>query len=253
MEVFYINDINKLPNLEDNTCIIGTFDGVHIGHQSLINKSKDFGLKTLLITFDNQMKTDYFLTTTNQKYNLLNDLGVDYLIIFPFDLIKSILYSNFIIMLEKLSVSNMICGADFRFGFNREGSIKNLEEQFNVSIADYTLVNGVRISSSTIKEYITSGNINGANLFLGRNYSLIGKIKDVDIVDNSTKIEFDYYLHLLPPNGVYKTMIKYRNNIYESVTQILNIDKGDKRIYITVSQPIYNILDNDIEVIFLNN
>jgi riboflavin kinase/FMN adenylyltransferase len=147
----------------------------------------------------------------------------------------------------------MICGADFRFGFNREGSIKNLEERFNVSIADYTLVNGVRISSSTIKEYITSGNINGANLFLGRNYSLIGKIKDVDIIDNSTKIEFDYYLHLLPPNGVYKTMIKYRNNIYEAVTQIINIDKGDKRIYITVSQPIYNILDNDIELIFLNN
>ena len=175
MEVFYINDINKLPILEDNTCIIGTFDGVHIGHQSLINKSKDFGLKTLLITFDNQMKTNYFLTTTNQKYNLLNDLGVDYLIIFPFDLIKSILYSRFIIMLEKLSVSNMICGADFRFGFNREGSIKNLEEHFNVSIADYTLVNDVRISSSTIKEYITSGNISGANLFLGRNYSLIGK------------------------------------------------------------------------------
>jgi riboflavin kinase/FMN adenylyltransferase len=147
----------------------------------------------------------------------------------------------------------MICGADFRFGFNREGSIKNLEEHFNVSIADYTLVDGVRISSSTIKEYITSGNISGANLFLGRNYSLIGKIKDVDIIDNSTKIEFDYYLHLLPPNGVYKTKIKYRNNIYEAVTQIINIDKGDKRIYITVSQPIYNILDNDIELIFLNN
>ena len=55
MEVFYINDINKLPSLDANTCIIGTFDGVHIGHQSLINKSKDFGLKTLLITFDNQM------------------------------------------------------------------------------------------------------------------------------------------------------------------------------------------------------
>ena len=89
-------------------------------------------------------------------------------------------------MLEKLSVSNMICGADFRFGFNREGSIKNLEEHFNVSISDYTLVNDVRISSSTIKEYITSGNINGANLFLGRNYSLIGKIKDADILDNST-------------------------------------------------------------------
>ena len=48
-------------------------------------------------------------------------------------------------------------------------------------------------------------------------------------------------------------MIKYRNNIYEAVTQIINVDKGDKRIYITVSQPIYNILDNDIEVIFLNN
>ena len=58
---------------------------------------------------------------------------------------------------------------------------------------------------------------------------------------------------ILPPNGVYKTEIKYRNNIYEAVTQIINVDKGDKRNYITVSQPIYNILDNDIELIFLNN
>ena len=199
------------------------------------------------------MKTNYFLTTTNQKYNLLNEFGVDYLIIFPFEVIKSVLHTDFIDMLKRINVCNMICGADFRFGFKREGCITHLEEHFKVCVSDYCVLDDLRISSSIIKEFITSGNISYANKFLGRNYSLVGKIKDVDIKDDSTKIEFDYLLHLLPPNGLYKTQIKYRNIIYDCQTEITNIDKSDKRIYIYVSKAIYNILNNDIELIFLNN
>ena len=251
MEVFYIEDLSNLPKTNNNTCVIGTFDGLHIGHQQLIKKAQNFGLKTLLITFDNQRKTNYFLTTTEQKYNLMSVYGVDYLIVFPFELIKGVKYTEFISMLEKLNVKNLICGADFRFGSNREGSISNLEEHFNVSVSDYTLFDGERVSSSIIKEFITTGNLNKANEFLGRNYSLVGKVLSEEVIGDILKLEFDYHLHLLPPNGVYKTITRLADLCIYSETEITNITKTDKRIYVTLEKGIYNILNKDIEILFI--
>ena len=57
MKLYRITDISNLPKLENNTCVIGTFDGLHIGHQGLIKQAHSYGLKTLLITFENQRKT----------------------------------------------------------------------------------------------------------------------------------------------------------------------------------------------------
>ena len=251
MEIFYIDNLSLLPKLEQNTCIIGTFDGVHIGHQELITKAKDFGLKTLLITFENRMKTNYYLTTTNQKYRLIKEYGADYLIVLPFEQIKNVLYTEFILLLKKLNVCNIICGADFKFGYKREGSIIELKTYFNIFVADYTLFNGTRISSSIIKEFITTGKLNKTKLFLGRNYSLIGKIRTLEFVDELTIIDFDYSLYLLPPNGIYSTQIIYCEVTYDCKAEIVNVH-DEKKIFITVSKFMHDAFNDNIELIFLN-
>ena len=69
----------------------------------------------LLITFDNQRKTNYYLMTTGQKHQLMSNYGVDYLIVFPYELIKNISYVDFIKMLESFNVKNIICGDDFTY------------------------------------------------------------------------------------------------------------------------------------------
>ena len=66
METYYINNINDLPQLDTNSCAIGNFDGLHLGHQNLIEKAKVSGYKTLVVTFEKLNKTGY-LTNTNQK------------------------------------------------------------------------------------------------------------------------------------------------------------------------------------------
>ena len=90
METYYINNLSDLPDLDTNSCAIGNFDGVHLGHQNLIETSKISGYKTLVITFEN-LKTGY-LTNTNQKIKYLEQLDIDYLVIFPFRVINLVYY-----------------------------------------------------------------------------------------------------------------------------------------------------------------
>jgi riboflavin kinase/FMN adenylyltransferase len=246
VKLYRITDLFDLPKLENNTCVIGTFDGLHIGHQELIKKANGYGLKTLLITFENQRKTNYSLMTTSQKHFLMDSYGVDYLVVFPYELIKNVLYSEFIEILKKLSVCNMICGEDFRFGYNREGSIEDLKESFNVSISEYTLFDGKRASTSLIKDIISSGNMAKARLFLGRNYAIEAMVKEIKIIENNTVLDIDYGLFLLPPNGEYRGKINENN----CLIKVFNLSKTDKRVYAYLDSILSIDLDSVITLEF---
>ena len=135
MEVFHIDNIYDLPKLEPNSCTIGKFDGLHKGHQKLISETKFDELKTLVISFEDLNK-DQFLTDDNQKIQYLEELGVDYLIMFSFEAIKNVFYNEFMVMLSKLNVKRITCGQDFRFGYKREGDIIDLKKKFKLNILD---------------------------------------------------------------------------------------------------------------------
>ena len=113
MEVYYINNLNDLPELEKNSCAIGNFDGLHQGHRDLVNKAKIDDLKTLVITFESINKANC-LTNPKQKIELIEEMGVDYLIIFPFKTIQLVFFNEFIDILKKLKVKHITCGKDFR-------------------------------------------------------------------------------------------------------------------------------------------
>ena len=136
MEVYYINNLNDLPELEKNSCAIGNFDGVHLGHRNLIENAKIDDLKTLVITFEGINKENS-LTNTKQRIELISEMGVDYLLIFPFRIIKLVFFNEFIDILKKLKVKYITCGKDFRFGYKREGDVIDLKKKFKIILLMY--------------------------------------------------------------------------------------------------------------------
>ena len=87
MEIFHISDINDLPKLDPSSCVIGNFDGLHLGHQMLINDGKRDNLKLTIITFEGLNKKDGYLTNTDQRIKLIESIGVDYLIVRQYDVL----------------------------------------------------------------------------------------------------------------------------------------------------------------------
>ena len=134
MEKFYITNLADLPLLDPNSCVIGNFDGVHLGHKHLIEEAKKAGYKTSIITFENLSKNNGYLSDLDQKAKFLEELEVDYLIIFPFRVVKLTFFNEFIKILKTLKVKYITCGEDFRFGYKREGDIIDLKKHFKINI-----------------------------------------------------------------------------------------------------------------------
>ncbi len=170
-------------------CIIGKFDGVHLGHQKLIEEIKALtgsDEATCAITFDptpNQYfakgKTLQQITTLDQKKELLYQYGIDEIIIIPFDQIADFGPNDFIkYILNNLDIKTLAYGTNFRFGSRAKGDHATLEQSdirnFEVMMIDDVIVDGQKVSSSLIRELIQQGEISEANRFLGHHYCLEG-------------------------------------------------------------------------------
>ena len=222
MEVYYINSLDDLPELEVNSCAIGNFDGLHLGHRELIEKAKIDDYKRLVITFENINKTGY-ITNSKQKISLIEEMGVDYLIILPFRVIKLVFFNEFIKILKKLKVKYITCGIDFRFGFKREGDVVDLKKKFKVQVLDDFLINQTRVSTSLIKNFIKDGYITEANNLLTKPYCIIGEVVHGNKIGRKLgypTANIDYKDYILPKNGVYLTVVKINNTKYLSMTNI---------------------------------
>lgn len=257
MEVYYINNLNDLPQLDTNSCAIGNFDGVHLGHRQLIEKAKVAGYKLLVITFENINKNKY-LTTTKQKIEYLEQLGVDYLVILPFRVIRLVFFNEFINILKKLGVKYITCGADFRFGFKREGDIYDLKKKFKLTIFDDVMVNQTRISTSLIKDLLADGYLDKANELLEKPYKITGIVVEGNKIGRklgypTANIEYNEYL--LPKNGVYFTIIKYKDTKYLAMANIgynptLNAQEN-KRLEVHIIDFNEEIYGEELEISFI--
>ena len=258
MEVFYINHISDLPKLETNSCAIGNFDGLHQGHRKLIENSFVAGYKRLVITFEKLDNKNGYLTKTNQRIKLIEDLGVDYLVILPFRIIKNVFFNEFIKILKLLKVKFISCGIDFRFGFKREGDIFDLKRNFKINVLDDYLVDGVRISTSLIKEFIQEGLVEKANELLTTPYTIIGEVIHGNKIGRKlgfATANIDYDEYILPKNGVYFTITTVRGNKYLSMCNIgynptLN-QQNSKRLEVHILDFDEDIYGEEIEVSFI--
>ena len=173
---------------------IGIFDGVHLGHQSLIKKLKQksvqMGLPSIVFSFE-PTPNDYFskkqnkrLTSLRDKLRLIDEFQIDYLYCPPFDSTMENLSPSQFITKHLINLFNpryMVIGDDFRFAKDRKGSIKDLvitgqSNNFEVEQITSIVDSNTRISSSLIRDSLSNANLILAKQMLGRNYSLIGRV-----------------------------------------------------------------------------
>jgi len=226
VKIFELNTTSKFEEKGLNLTI-GNFDGVHLGHKSiiknLINISKKNNYKSAILSF-NPHPREFFLnlkepfniiTPTFKKY-LFNNLGLDIYIDFLFDKnLASLDPNQFIkkILIEKLSVKTLIIGSDFKFGKDRMGDLLLLQKgavkyKFDVDVIDPILNSNTqkKFSSSIIREDIKKGLFENVTKSLGRNWHMIGKVIKGD--QKARKINFptanvEPGHHVLPLKGVY--------------------------------------------------
>ncbi len=244
MQVFYsLSDFNSQKG---TVVTIGSFDGVHLGHQKIINQlvtvAKNEKLESVVLTFLQhprnilQDKQNIFLLNSNQeKIFLLEKTGIDNLIILPFNMeFASLSGEDFVkkILVKKIHVKKIIIGYDHRFGKNRMSNIDDLIQfgekyHFNVTQISAQEINEISISSTKIRNAISTGNIALANKYLGYTYNFTGKVvmgKQLGRTINfpTANIEMNNNLKLLPKNGVYIVRGFWDNKLHDGMMNIGN-------------------------------
>lgn len=216
-------------NLDIGPCIlgIGTFDGVHIGHRTLIeniiSSSKATGLPSVILTFDHSPRKFLnpeifkgYLTTPEEKFSRLLATGVDFVVFRPFDETFSKVPSNeFIkdVVCGSLDAKITFVGFNFCFGAGRLGTAKILAEQLagcnrECRIIEPVKIDGEVVSSSIIREAVSQGDFVRANKFLGRESSFSGVVVHGDHRGRgmgypTANLALEESQKILPPNGVY--------------------------------------------------
>lgn len=213
--------------IKDSVVTIGTFDGVHLGHQKIIKRLVAIAhaeqLQALVLTFfphprmvvqkDTSIK---LINTIDEKADLIQDLGVDHLVIKAFTKDFSRLTSlEYVrdVLVNKLHVKHIIVGYDHHFGRNRTANIKDLKEfgafyGFKVTEITAQEVGDVAVSSTKIRSALAEGSIKVANQFLGYNFMLngtvvIGKGLGNTIQFPTANLQIEESYKLIPKKGVY--------------------------------------------------
>jgi riboflavin kinase/FMN adenylyltransferase len=221
------NSIQEFSSTTKTIVTLGTFDGVHKGHKSilekLINSSKSSGCQSVVLTFFPhprmvlQQNSDLkLLNTIDEKAELLEKTGIDNLIIHPFDMAFSRLTAEeFVkdILVDRLNISKIIIGHDHRFGRNRTANIDDLirfglDYGFEVEKISALEINEVSVSSTKIRNALNEGKIDVANDYLGYQYFINGTVikgKQLGrtIGFPTANIEPSENYKLIPANGVY--------------------------------------------------
>ena len=237
-----IKSINEIDNISKSVVTIGNFDGVHKGHQVLIKKTVKFAnennLKSIVFTFENH-PINYFknkkiknIITNSEKISKIKKLGVDILIMIPFDsYMTKISPLEFIkeILIDKLDAKKIIVGHDFTFARRKEGNTKILKEmsfkyRFDLEIVNSIDINDIRVSSTHIRQLVDNGDVDKVNKYLGYNFLIKGKIikgkqlgRTIGFPTANIKINDDL---LIPKKGVYVTSVYIDDNIYYGATNI---------------------------------
>ena len=257
------SSICEFNSTKKSIVTIGTFDGVHIGHQKIIEKliqeTNKADCESLILTFFphprmvlHETSSIKLLNSINEKTSLLDKMGLDNLVIHPFDReFSNLSAEEFVktILVDTFNIQKIIIGYDHRFGKNRSANMDDLIEfgekyGFEVEQISAKEINSVSVSSTKIRDAIANGTMSIANEYLGYDYLLSGKIiqgkqlgRTIGFPTANIKIKENY--KLIPKNGVYIV-----NSVIQGKTVfgIMNIGLN----------PTVNGEDLSIEVHFLN-
>jgi len=235
---------NKSSSSSRTVITIGTFDGVHIGHQSLleatVKKAKELTIQSLVITYlkhpieiMNEIVYPYLLTESEKRELLIKKKGIDNIMYLDFD--KEMSKLEPLVFLKEILIKKyyplaIIVGYDTHFGFNREGNVELLEryqEEFGYKVFKISpcMIEGKTISSTIIRNLISYGEMEEASKYLGYHYSVLGKVvhgkkigRTLDIP--TLNLQPIVANKLIPEKGVYYTYTRIDDKIYYGTTNI---------------------------------
>ncbi|AIO19103.1 Riboflavin biosynthesis protein RibF [Candidatus Izimaplasma bacterium HR1] len=232
MEVIKLNGRKIAPN---TVAAIGFFDGVHLAHKALINKTVEYGnkhnLKKAVITFDIHPKSilfglDYFyITPLKRKIEIIQEFDIDYLYVIEFTKEKASLHPHEFINYYLNGINTIVCGFDFKFGVRGSGSVKTLTEhpEINTIIVDEITYDGYKVGSTHIRDLINSGLVDQIFDVMGDYYSVRGEVihgakKGRTIGYPTANIDTNDYL--IPKTGVYVTLTKVQGVWHKSMSSV---------------------------------
>ena len=226
----------------DTVVTIGNFDGVHKGHQVLIEKTATYakarGIKSAVFTFLNH-PINYFVPEKvknifdeKEKERLIESFGIDYLIDIPFDkTMTQISAEQFVVKIlkDKIHAKKIVVGHDFTFARNKEGTVDVLREMgheydIEVEVVQPIKINGIRVSSTFIRELISEGRVDEIPQYLGTPYVIEGEI--IHGKANGRKMGYptanislkDQIIN--PKNGIYASRVVIDGKKYFGATNV---------------------------------
>ena len=238
----HLSDFNRLNNA---AVTIGTFDGVHFGHQKIIRRlcelAKANGGESVILTFfphprliiDPENQDLKMLNTIEEKARILEELGVDHLIITPFTRdFSNLSPQEYIenILVGQLGMKQIIVGYDHRFGKDRQGGMQELQQY--AAALDYSIeeipeqdVNDVAVSSTKIRTAILEGNVALAAEYLGYYFSLYGRVIKGDKIGRTigfptANIFVEESYKIIPSDGIYAVTIAMNGTEYRGMAYI---------------------------------
>jgi len=244
-------NLSQLPVFKNAIITIGTFDGVHLGHQKIIRQLKEEASahqgETIIITFHphprkivSSVPGDIrLLTTLEERIELLENSGIDHLVVVPFDnKFSNLTAQEFItdFLYKSFQPHTLIIGYDHRFGKGRKGDYHLLEEYgkqlgFNVREINEALLNEVTISSTKIRRALLEHDIETANQFLGYHYFFQGTVVEGNKIGRTigyptANLHIESEEKLIPADGVYACEVSIVNRtsaiIYKGMMYIGN-------------------------------
>ena len=255
----------------------GTFDGVHYGHQKILQRleeitRKDDGESVLLtywphprlVLFPDQEL--FMLTSIEEKAELLSRKHVDHLVIIPFtEEFSNLSSESFIkdILVDRIGTKKLVIGYDHKFGKNRSGSFEELKKDgpiygFEVEEIPKQMIENNAVSSTKIRKALIDGDIDIANEYLGRSFCIHGKVIEGDKIGRTLEfptanIEVFFKHKLIPAEGIYAVKVDVGNECYKGMLNIgfrPTFGGTQKRVEVNIFDFDNNIYREEIKVEF---
>jgi len=270
-------NLSSLPDFQNTVVTIGSYDGVHSGHQEILRQvnqlAEDIGGESVLVTFhphprlvvnpdDTSLK---LITTIDEKINLLSQFGIQNIVVAPFTKAFSQQSPDDYIrhfLVDKIRPARIVIGYDHRFGKRRKGNIdylRKFEHQFNYKVQEIEkqAVDDIVVSSTKIRNSILIGDIKTATSLLNHPFTVNGRVVRGKQIGNTigfptANITVENRHKIIPADGVYAAHIFYDNKTYTSMLYIgRSLDNQYKTLEVNIFDFNENIYDKNLTVEFV--
>ncbi|HKK44480.1 MAG TPA: bifunctional riboflavin kinase/FAD synthetase [Balneolaceae bacterium] len=277
-DLVFLENVKRDPN---SVVTVGTFDGVHAGHRAImdavVRKAQEHDARSVIVTFDPHPRDIIspgdagikLLTTLQERAEILNELGIDTMVVIPFDRDFSLLTSEeFIrdIIHQKIGVKEFVIGYDHHFGRNREGTIETVERLgkelgFDSYVVSKREVGDKTVSSTAIRNAISEdGNVEQAAEFLQRPYRLNGLVihgdkRGKEIGFPTANIKPEQSNKIIPKDGVYAVKVRINGDWYKGMMNIgtrPTFDGKVRTLEVNLFDFDHDIYGKEVQVRFFN-